>query len=112
MPFGFGKKDDAAFNTTLNAKDDLEEIKKIAEHLDTDETVLVVAKQSRIKLGGSLATPNVIFATDRRLIVKHHPACARFSTMSEKKAQLDRLWRGQRRRRDRRNPQGQGRQDT
>lgn len=70
MPFEFGKKDDATFNTTLNAKGDLEEIKKIAEHLETDETVLVVAKRPRIKTGGLLATPNVIFATDRRLIIK------------------------------------------
>ena len=70
MPFEFVKKDDVTFNTTLNAKGDLEEIKKIAEHLDTDETVLVVAKQSRIKPGGSLATPNMIFATDRRLIIQ------------------------------------------
>jgi hypothetical protein len=71
MPFGFGRKDEeATFNTTLNAKEDLEEIKKIAEHLDADEKVLVVARQSRIKPGGSLATPNVIFATDKRLIIK------------------------------------------
>ncbi|HEX6561461.1 MAG TPA: PH domain-containing protein [Nitrososphaera sp.] len=64
----FGK--DKKFNTVLTDKGELDEIKKIADHLDKDETVLVVARQSRIKPGGSLTTPNIIFATDRRLIIR------------------------------------------
>jgi hypothetical protein len=58
MPFGFG------------VSDDLEEINKITEMLNPDEKVLLVARQSRIKPGGSLHTPNVIYATDRRLIIR------------------------------------------
>jgi Bacterial PH domain/Short C-terminal domain len=58
MPFGFG------------ISDDLEEISKITEMLNPDEKVLLVARQSRIKPGGSLHTPNVIYATDRRLIIR------------------------------------------
>ncbi|UVS68230.1 PH domain-containing protein [Nitrososphaera viennensis] len=69
MPL-FGGKDKAKFNTVLTDRDDLNEIKKIADHLDEDETVLVVARQSRIKPGGSLTTPNIIFATDKRLIIR------------------------------------------
>ena len=47
MPFGFGKKEDVPFKTDLTDKGDLDEIKKIAERLETDEKVLLVAKQSR-----------------------------------------------------------------
>jgi hypothetical protein len=67
----FGGEDDKAkFNTVLTGEDDLAEIKKIADRLDEDETVLVVARQSRVKPGGSLTTPNVIFATNKRLIIR------------------------------------------
>jgi hypothetical protein len=72
MLFGFGKKEEekqALFKASLTDKEDLEEIKKIASRLEQDE-VLLVAKQSRMKPGGSVtATPNVIFATDRRVII-------------------------------------------
>lgn len=64
----FGK--DRQFRTILTDRDDLSEIKKIADHLDGDETVLVVARQSRVMPGGSLTTPNIIFATDKRLIIR------------------------------------------
>jgi len=47
------------------------EVKKIQGHLDPDEKVLLVARQSRITPGGSLTTPNIIFATDRKLIVRN-----------------------------------------
>ncbi|AIF82183.1 Short C-terminal domain [Candidatus Nitrososphaera evergladensis SR1] len=67
----FGGEDDKAkFNTVLTDEDDLAEIKKIADRLDEDETVLVVARQSRVKPGGSLTTPNIIFATNKRLIIR------------------------------------------
>jgi Bacterial PH domain len=75
MLFGFGKKEgekQALFKTSLTDKEDLEEIKKIASRLEQDEEVLLVAKQSRMKPGGSVtATPNVIFATDRRVIIRN-----------------------------------------
>jgi Bacterial PH domain/Short C-terminal domain len=38
--------------------------------LNSDEKVLLVAKQSRIKPGGSYMTPNIVYATDRRIIVR------------------------------------------
>jgi hypothetical protein len=38
--------------------------------LNPNEEVFVVARQSRLKPGGSKFTPNIIFATDRRIILK------------------------------------------
>ena len=74
MPFGFGgskeKNKKLPSNTHLRDSDHLEEISKITEMLNPDEKVLLVARQSRIKPGGSLHTPNVIYATDRRLIIR------------------------------------------
>lgn len=71
MPFGFGKKEEQApFKTDITDKDELDEIKKIADRLDPDEKVLLVAKQARVRPGGSLATPNTIFATEKRLIIR------------------------------------------
>lgn len=50
----------------------MEKIRKIANRLDQDERVLFVAKQSRMKPGGSvLAAPNIVFATDRRVIIRN-----------------------------------------
>jgi hypothetical protein len=57
-------------NSLTYDADDLEEISKIAEMLNPDERVLLVARQSRIKPGGSHFTPNIIYATDRRIIVR------------------------------------------
>lgn len=74
-PFGLGrKKDDDEPSTSspqdLTDKEAAEEISKIASRLQPDEKVLVVARQSRVKPGGSLTTPNIIFATDKRLIIR------------------------------------------
>jgi hypothetical protein len=74
MPFGFRKKIESQvnFNTDIQDKDELEEIHKIANRLDEGEKVLFVARQSRVKPGGSvLATPNIIFATDKRVIIRN-----------------------------------------
>jgi Bacterial PH domain len=38
--------------------------------LNPNEEVFVVARQSRLKPGGSHFTPNTVFATDRRIIIK------------------------------------------
>ena len=54
----------------ITDKQDLDEIKKIAHMLNPNEEVFVVARQSRLKPGGSKFTPNIIFATDRRIIIK------------------------------------------
>jgi hypothetical protein len=73
MPFGFGKKGEEERQriiTNITDKEDLDEIKKIAEMLNPNEEVFVVARQSRLKPGGSHFTPNIVFATDRRIIIK------------------------------------------
>src|ERR687888_2068635 len=79
-PFGFGKKwsregggeeeDQQPIITDVADKDDLEEVKKIRHMLNANEEVFVVAKQSRLRPGGSAFTPNVVFGTDRRIIIK------------------------------------------
>jgi Bacterial PH domain len=46
------------------------EINKITDMLNPDEKILLVARQSRIKPGGSYFTPNTIYATDRRIIIR------------------------------------------
>src|SRR5215211_6126603 len=75
MPFGFGgdsKEEEKrqSVNTHITDRDDLEEISKITEMLNPDERVLLVARQSRLKPGGSHFTPNIIYATDRRIIIR------------------------------------------
>jgi hypothetical protein len=75
MPFRFGKENESQVHFTtdnITDRDELEEIRKIANRLGQDEKVRFVARQSRMKPGGSaLATPNIVFATDRRLIIRN-----------------------------------------
>jgi hypothetical protein len=53
-PFGFGRKEQPlSFTTNITDKEDLEEIREIAEILNPNEEVFVVARQSRLKPGGS-----------------------------------------------------------
>src|ERR671937_264053 len=75
MPFDFGKKWEeqqhrSPFITNITNQEDIDEIKKISHMLNPNEEVFVVARQSRLKPGGSKLTPNVVFATDRRIIIK------------------------------------------
>ncbi len=79
MPFGFGKKSDNVKEQEVPKDDtsiapldgnDLQEIKKIREMLNPDESVLLVARQSRVLPGGSYFTPNVIYATTNRIILR------------------------------------------
>jgi len=76
MPFGLGdSKEDEGKDTVGTKKPlleggDLEEVNKINEMLNPDEKVLLVARQSKIKPGGSYFTPNTIYATDRRIIIR------------------------------------------
>lgn len=74
-PVGFDRKDDQVSSNlttdaTITDKDDLEEIEKIRNMLNPNEEVFAVARQSRLRPGGSKLTPNVIFATDRRIIIR------------------------------------------
>ena len=75
MPFRFGKENESEVHfitDNITDKDELEEIRKIANRLGQDEKVRLVAKQSRMRPGGStLATPNIVFATDRRVIIRN-----------------------------------------
>jgi hypothetical protein len=74
MPFGFGDDKEGnpppIKNPLINGGSDSEEISKITEMLNPDERVLLVARQSRLKPGGSHFTPNIIYATDRRIIIR------------------------------------------
>ncbi|HEX6647765.1 MAG TPA: PH domain-containing protein [Nitrososphaeraceae archaeon] len=76
MPFGSGdskedeEKDKERTKKSLLDGGDLEEVNKINEMLNPDEKVLLVARQSKIKPGGSYFTPNTIYATDRRIIIR------------------------------------------
>ena len=70
----FGKKnneDERYYDTEITDKKTLKEIEKIADRLDDDEAVLEVAKQGRMNPGGAITTPNTVFATDRRLIIRN-----------------------------------------
>ena len=69
MPIGFGKNGDDSSIQPLN-NNDLQEIKMIHEMLNPNEEVLVVARQSRVRPGGSAVTPNIIYATNKRIIIR------------------------------------------
>jgi hypothetical protein len=72
MPFGIRKKEVPVFKTDITKEEELNEIHKVANRLDPDEKVLLVAKQSRVRPGGSIiTTPNIIFATDKRLLIRN-----------------------------------------
>jgi hypothetical protein len=49
---------------------DLYKINEISGMLEVDETILLVIRQSRISLVGFRFSPNVIYATDRRVILR------------------------------------------
>jgi len=51
--------------------EETEEINKIRQHLEPDEKVLLVARQSRIAPGGALTTPIIIFVTDRKMLIRN-----------------------------------------
>lgn len=49
-----------------------DEISKVKDHIDPDEEILLVARQSRIRPGGTtIVTPNTIFATTKRIIIRN-----------------------------------------
>ena len=63
-------KNQGTFVTDITNKDELNEIAKIKNMLNPNEKVLLVARQSRFLPGGSALTPNVVIATDRRIIIR------------------------------------------
>ena len=76
MPLDFGdrkedkEKENEDSKKSILDEGDLEDVDKIADMLNPDEKVLLVARQSKIKPGGSYLTPNTIYATDRRIIIR------------------------------------------
>jgi hypothetical protein len=61
---------DNKFITDITDGDELNEIEKIQNMLNPREKVLLVARQSRFLPGGSALTPNIVIATDRRIIIR------------------------------------------
>lgn len=64
-------KKDGAFLTDITDGDELQEIQSVANMLNPGEKVLLVARQSRFLPGGSALTPNIVIATDRRIIIRN-----------------------------------------
>ena len=64
------EKENEDSKKSLLDEGDLEDVDKIADILNPDEKILLVARQSKIKPGGSYLTPNTIYATDRRIIIR------------------------------------------
>jgi hypothetical protein len=62
---------DGAFLTDISDEDEVSEIRKISNMLNLREKVLLVARQSRLLPGGSVVTPNIIIATDRRVLIRN-----------------------------------------
>ena len=54
-----------------STSEEREEIEKIQSYVEDGEHILLVARQSRILPGGSITTPNIIFATDRKLVIRN-----------------------------------------
>jgi len=54
----------------------VDEINKIVDRLDEDETVLMVIRQTKnlLKPGSSLITPDTIFATTKKIILRNPSA--------------------------------------
>ena len=75
MPSGTDRKEEdrstSSSITDITDKDELEEIQRIANRLVKDEKVIFVAKQSRFKPGGSKGSPDTLFVTSQRLIVRN-----------------------------------------
>lgn len=62
---------DAPFLTNITDQDELSEITRIKNMLNPNEKVLLVARQSRLLPGGSAMTPNIVIATERRIIIRN-----------------------------------------
>ena len=68
--FGKKKEIEYTFDRSQFDEDELSEIDRIKNMLDTEETIKAVARQSKIMPGGKLITPKTLFATDKRLLIR------------------------------------------
>jgi len=69
--FGRGNNENNDESLEITA-DDKNEIEKILDHLDSDDTVLLVAKQSKYKPGGAVISGgNTIYATNKKIIIRN-----------------------------------------
>jgi hypothetical protein len=75
MPSDIDRREEEGFTpssiTDITDKDELEEIRRITNRVGKDEKVIFVAKQSRFKPGGSKGSPDTLFVTTQRLIVRN-----------------------------------------
>jgi hypothetical protein len=62
---------DAPLHTNITDQDELNEISRIKNMLNPNEKVLLVARQSRLLPGRSAMTPNIVIATERRIIIRN-----------------------------------------
>jgi hypothetical protein len=69
MELKWRKPDSLRRDNTVWKSKDSEDVSKVANILNPEEQVLVVAKQYKHRTGGSAFSPNTIYATDRRIIV-------------------------------------------
>lgn len=70
--FGRKKTEEKEYSLDLSdfSKKERSEVERVKQMLEAAEVIKTVARQSRIMPGGSIITPNIIFATDRRLIIR------------------------------------------
>jgi len=72
----FGKKkniveeQEVGFDLSKFEKKDQNEIERIKQILEVAEIIKTVARQSKFSPGGSIVTPNIIFVTNKRLIIR------------------------------------------
>lgn len=52
---------------------ELEQVNKIRYRLDKDEQVQFIARQSKHRPGGSFTTPDTIFVTNKRIVIRDPP---------------------------------------
>lgn len=72
--FGKNKKEsEQSLDTSDFEKKEIDEIERVKQMLEVSEVIKVVARQSRIMPGGSIVTPNIILATNKR-IIKRDPS--------------------------------------
>jgi hypothetical protein len=75
MPSGTDRKEGdrstSSSITDITDKNELEEIRRIANRVGKDEKVIFVAKHSRFKPGGSKGSPDTLYVTSKRLIVRN-----------------------------------------
>ena len=75
MPSGTDRRNEdrstSSSITDITDKNELEEIQRIANRLVKGEKVIFVARQSRFKPGGSKGSPDTLFVTSKRLIVRN-----------------------------------------